>query len=123
MQSPSVPPASIPTEAVPKAAADEDLERPTRIESVRFKAFIGIQLLFLGASPLAGGFQYKWWSMMDTSLLVLSIGMSTLAFVLETPAGRRAVFRAAAMLYVVGVLDMAANILLSGVYGWKGVTA
>lgn len=121
MHSPEPPPTSTP-DPVHRPAAEANFEQPTRTELVRFKAFIFIQILFLGASPLAGGFQYKWWSMMDTSLLVLSIGMSTLAFVLETPAGRRGIFRAAAVLYVFGVLDMAANILLSGVYGWKGVT-
>jgi hypothetical protein len=60
--------------------------------------------------------------MLDTSLLVLSIGMSALAFVIETREGRRFIFRAAAMIYVLGVVDMAVNILVSGVVGWKGVT-
>jgi hypothetical protein len=97
-------------------------EEPSRVELARFKAFIFIQILFLGASPLAGGFHYRLWSMLDTSLLVLSIGMSALAFVIETREGRRFIFRAAAMIYVLGVVDMAVNILVSGVVGWKGVT-
>jgi len=95
---------------------------PTRVELSRFKAFLFIQFLFLGASPLAGGFHLSIWTMLDTSFLVLSIGMSALAFVLETRKGRRLVFRIGAILYALGVLDMAVNILLSGVYGWKGVT-
>ena len=97
-------------------------EEPTRSELARFRAFIFIQFLFLGASPLTGGFHYKLWSMMDTSLLVLSIGLSALTFVIETREGRRLVFRTSAVIYVLGVLDMAINILMSGVVGWKGVT-
>lgn len=96
-------------------------DEPTRNELARFKAFIFIQVLFLGASPLAGGFNFKLWSMADTALLILSLGLSALAFVLETREGRRLVFRAAALLYILGVFDMAINVLISGVAGWKGM--
>jgi hypothetical protein len=107
----------------PKSRAPiASLEEPSRSELARFRAFIFIQFLFLGASPLTGGFHYSLWSMLDTSLLVLSIGLSALTFVIETREGRRFVFRAAAMIYILGVLDMAINILLSGVLGWKGVS-
>ena len=97
-------------------------EEPSRSELARFRAFIFIQFLFLGASPLTGGFHYKLWSMLDTSLLVMSIGLSALTFVIETREGRRLVFRTSAVIYVMGVLDMAINILMSGVVGWKGIT-
>jgi len=96
-------------------------EEPSRVELARFKAFIVIQFLFLGASVLTGGFNFTLWSMLDTSLLVMSIGMSALAFVMETRSGRRFIFRAAALVYVLGVLDMAVNILVSGVVGWKQI--
>jgi|FLOH01.1.fsa_nt_gi hypothetical protein len=96
-------------------------EEPSRVELARFKAFIFIQVLFLGASGLTGGFHFKLWSMLDTSLLVLSLGMSALAFVIETRSGRRFIFRAAALMYVLGVIDMAVNILISGVVGWKQI--
>ncbi|NQU48160.1 MAG: hypothetical protein HQ519_05890 [Planctomycetes bacterium] len=95
-------------------------EEPSSSELARFKAFIFIQILFLGASPLAGGFNFKVWSMLDTALLILSLGISALAFVLESRQGRRLVFRTAALLYILGVIDMAYNILRSGVVGWKG---
>lgn len=65
---------------------------PTKSELVRLKAFIFIQVLFLSMSPLAGGFHYSLWSMLDTSLLVLSIGISALAFVVETRPTRRLIF-------------------------------
>lgn len=112
---PQTPPA---TAKPPTPPGDE----PTKVELARFKAFLFIQFLFLGASPLAGGFHFSIWTMLDTSLLVLAIGMSALAFVLESKNGRRLVFRIGATLYALGVMDMAINILLSGVYGWKGVT-
>jgi len=93
---------------------------PGSPELARFKVFVTIQVLFLLASPLAGGFHYKLWSMLDTALFVLSIGVSALAFVVETRRARTLVFRVAAVVYVLGVLDMSANILLSGVLGWRG---
>lgn len=96
-------------------------DEASKSELARFRAFIFIQFLFLGASPLTGGFHYSFWSMMDTALLVLSIGLSALTFVIETGDGRRLVFRTAAIIYVIGVIDMAVNILLSGIVGWKGV--
>lgn len=96
------------------------IDEPTKSELARFRAFIFIQFLFLGASPLTGGFHYSFWSMMDTALLVMSIGLSALTFVIETRDGRRLVFRTAAIIYVMGVIDMAVNILMSGVVGWKG---
>ena len=126
---PATPPAATPSDATPPPATPPGADRsqgapstiePSPAELTRFKAFLGIQFLFLLASPLAGGFHYKLWSMMDTALLTLSIGLSALAFVLETPKGRRLIFRVAALLYVLGVVDMAINILLSGVLGWRG---
>ncbi|PCJ52811.1 MAG: hypothetical protein COA70_11560 [Planctomycetota bacterium] len=107
------------TPTVPPPPVDE----PTRVELTRFRAFLFIQVLFLCASPITGGFHFSIWTMLDTSFLVLSIGMSALAFVLETKAGRRRVFRLGAALYTLGVLDMAVNILISGAYGWKGITS
>lgn len=112
-------PLTSPVAAKPPAPSTHE---PTKVELARFKAFLFIQFLFLGASPLAGGFHFSIWTMLDTSFLVLAIGMSALAFVLETKESRRLVFRIGASLYALGVLDMAINILLSGVYGWKGVT-
>lgn len=111
-----------PTPPTPVKLPAPPSDEPTKVELARFKAFLFIQFLFLGASPLAGGFHFSIWTMLDTSLLVLAIGMSALAFVLESRKGRRLVFRIGASLYALGVLDMAVNILLSGAYGWKGIT-
>jgi hypothetical protein len=90
-------------------------------EVMRLRTFFTIQVLFLLLSPLAGGFHYAVWSMMDTALLLLGIGISALALVLETQAARRFVIRVAVALYVLGIVDMSINVLLSGVLGWRGV--
>jgi hypothetical protein len=92
---------------------------PTPYELGRFKTFITIQVLFLIGSPLAGAFRFKPWSLLDSAILVLAIGLSGLAYVLETPKGRRTIFRIAMWIYLLGVLDMSINILLSGIFGWK----
>lgn len=103
------------------ASKSVDPSEPTKSELARLKAFIFIQVLFLGLSPFAGGFHYKLWSMLDTSLLVLSIGVSALAFVVETRPSRRLIFCTAAVVYVCSIVDMSVNILLSGVLGWHAV--
>ena len=59
--------------------------------------------------------------MLDSALLVLSIGITGLVFTLDSPSHRKAAFRVAMILYVLGVLDMSLNILLSGVLGWEGI--
>ena len=87
-------------------------------ERNRIITFIVIQVFFLAISPLAGGFNYKVWSMIDSSLLVLSIGITGLMLVLESKRTRDVAFRAAVVLYVLAVLDMSVNILVSGWTGW-----
>ena len=47
------------------------------------KIFLGIQIGFLLLSVLTGGFQFKLWSMLDSALLIQSIGVTALVFVLE----------------------------------------
>lgn len=98
---------------------DPASNEPTAYELGRFKTFITIQVLFLLGSPLAGAFRFKPWSLLDSAILVLGIGLSGLAYVLETPKGRRTIFRIAMWIYLIGVLDMSINILLSGIFGWK----
>lgn len=111
---------STPAKAVASTSRPIDPEELSKSELARLKAFIFIQILFLGMSPFAGGFHYKLWSMLDTSLLVLSIGITALAFVVETRQSRRTIFRAAAVIYICSIIDMSVNILISGVVGWKG---
>jgi hypothetical protein len=84
----------------------------------RMFAFAVVQVVFLAVSPLAGGFHYEMWSMLDSSILVLSLGLTGLAFVLIDTKVRKAAITAALVLYVLGVLDISINILLSGWIGW-----
>ena len=81
--------------------------------------FIGIQAAFLALSVFTGGFNFKLWSMLDSALLIQSIGVTTLVFVLDEDKLRRLAFRAAIVLYLLGLLDMGINVLISGVVGWQ----
>jgi len=94
-------------------------EEPSARELARFKTFITIQVIFLVASQLAGGLRFRPWSSLDSAILVLSIGMSGLAFVLETFKARRLILNIAAVCYLLGVLDMAINISIFGVLGQR----
>ena len=88
-------------------------------EMKRIITFIVIQVFFLVVSPLAGGFHYKIWSMLDSAILVLSIGLTGLMLVVEQKKVRDLVFKIAVGLYILAVLDMSINILLSGWLGWE----
>ncbi|MBN1254463.1 MAG: hypothetical protein JXA50_04250 [Deltaproteobacteria bacterium] len=92
----------------------------TAIEAKRTSAFIGLQLFFLAISPFTGGFHKEVWSMLDSSILVLSIGITGLIYILENQSLRKTFFNIALILYILAVLDMSLNILLSGVLGWAG---
>jgi hypothetical protein len=94
---------------------------PTRFELARIRGFIKLQILFLIASPLAGGGHFRLWSLLDTALLVLSIGITALAFVLETREGRAKIRNLAIGIYLAGVVDMAVNVSITGILGWKFV--
>jgi len=87
-------------------------------EMKRAVTFIVIQAVFLAISPLTGGWHYKIWSMLDSAILVLSIGLTGLMFVIEGAKFRRLIFKVAVALYVMAVVDMSLNILLSGWLGW-----
>jgi nitrate reductase NapE component len=90
----------------------------TEEERNRTLLFVAIQVFFLLVSPLAGGFQYKVWSMLDSAILVVSLGLTGLVFVLDKKRARDTVFKAAMVCYILGVLDISLNILLSGWVGW-----
>ncbi len=100
--------------------AQEGQERGflSEAEKTRLITFVVIQVFFLLVSPLAGGFHYKTWSMLDSAILVISIGLTGLVFVLASKKGRELAFRAAVVLYILGVVDISLNILLSGWLGW-----
>lgn len=96
------------------------VQSPPMDEVTRVKLFLGIQAFFLVVSVFTGGFNFKLWSMLDTALMIQSIGVTALVVVLEEARLRRLAFRAAIVLYLLAVLDMGVNVLVSGVVGWKG---
>ncbi len=88
-------------------------------ELTRVKMFLGIQGFFLVVSVFTGGFNFKLWSMLDTALMIQSIGVTALVVVLEEAKHRRLAFKVAIVLYLLAVLDMGINVCISGVVGWK----
>lgn len=90
-------------------------------EVTRVKLFIGIQIFFLVISIFTGGFHFKVWSMLDTALLIQSIGITGLVVVLEEPGLRRLAFKVAIILYLLGLVDMGINVLISGAVGWSSL--
>jgi hypothetical protein len=96
----------------------EAAAQASQIETQRHLVFVGIQVFFLIVSLITGGFNFKVWSMLDTSILIISLGVTGLLFVLDNPKVRQSIFYAAVILYLLAVLDMAVNILISGAIGW-----
>src|SRR6185436_882083 len=90
-------------------------------EVARVKLFIGLQMFFLIVSIFTGGFHFKLWSMLDTALLIQSIGVTSLVVVLDSPRLRRLAFNTAIIIYLLGLVDMGVNVLISGVVGWKSL--
>jgi hypothetical protein len=99
--------------------AEQKSDGPVVDEVTRVKLFLGIQAFFLLLSVFTGGFQFKLWSMLDSALLIQSIGVTSLVLVLEEARLRRLAFKVAILLYLLGVLDMGINVLVSGVVGWR----
>jgi hypothetical protein len=91
-------------------------------EVTRVKVFIWLQLFFLFVSIFTGGFHYKLWSMLDSALLIQSIGITGLVLVLDQPRLRRVAFMTAIILYLLSLLDMGINVLVSGVVGWHAIS-
>ena len=96
-------------------------ESPVTDEAGRVKLFIGIQFFFLVVSVFTGGFHFKLWSMLDTALMIQAIGVTGLVLVLDEAKLRRFAFRAAIILYLLGLIDMGVNVLVSGVVGWNSL--
>jgi len=88
-------------------------------ELTRVKIFLGIQAFFLVVSVFTGGFNFKLWSMLDTALMIQSIGVTALVVVLDEARQRRAAFKVAILLYLLAVVDMGINVCVSGVVGWR----
>ncbi|HMZ07356.1 MAG TPA: hypothetical protein PK078_07030 [Anaerolineales bacterium] len=99
-------------------AGEPPVQPMLRSEFQRYQTFVWIQIFFLGVSVITGGFNFKVWSMLDSSILIVSIGVSSLLFVLDDTKVRKLIFNTSMVLYLLGVLDMAANILISGSVGW-----
>jgi hypothetical protein len=109
------------SEQPPPTPLPPDSNAPVADEVTRVKLFLGIQAFFLVVSIFTGGFHFKLWSMLDTALLIQSIGITGLVVVLEEARWRRIAFKTAIILYLLGLLDMGINVLISGVVGWKPV--
>ncbi len=90
----------------------------SRVEMQRYQIFVGIQVFFLVISLITGGFNFKVWSMLDTSILIISIGVTGLLFILDNTKLRQTIFYTSIILYLLAVVDMAINILISGAVGW-----
>lgn len=90
----------------------------SRNEIQRYQIFVWIQVFFLAVSLITGGFNFTVWSMLDSSILIVSIGVSGLLFVMDEVKFRKNIFNVAIVLYLLAVLDMAVNILISGSVGW-----
>jgi hypothetical protein len=89
----------------------------------RVKIFIGIQIFFLLISIITGGFHFRAWSMLDSALLIQSLGVTGLVVVLEGARAQRLAFRVAIVIYLLAVLDMGINVVVSGIVGWQSVPA
>jgi len=99
---------------------EESKPQPTVADELtRVKIFLGIQAFFLVVSVFTGGFNFKLWSMLDTALMIQSIGVTALVVVLEDARHRQLAFKVAIVLYLLAVLDMGINVCVSGVVGWK----
>jgi hypothetical protein len=96
----------------------ESVPQGPQLEMQRYQIFVGIQMFFLVISLITGGFNFKVWSMLDTSILIISIGVTGLLFILDDTKLRQTIFYAAIILYLLAVVDMAINILVSGAVGW-----
>src|SRR5262245_46291982 len=109
------------TQQDPNKLAVENPWAQSRVvdELTRVKIFLGIQAFFLVVSVFTGGFNFKLWSMLDTALMIQSIGVTALVVVLEDARQRRLAFKVAIILYLLAVLDMGINVCVSGVVGWK----
>jgi hypothetical protein len=92
---------------------------PAVSEVTRVKLFLGIQAFFLVVSVFTGGFHFAVWSMLDTALMIQSIGVTSLVLVLEEHRLRRLAFKTAILIYLLALVDMGINVLISGVVGWK----
>lgn len=90
----------------------------TRAEVTRTTVLLGMELFFLMMSPLSGGFNNKVWSILDSAILVLAIGVTSLIYILESPEYRRIALYTAMTLYILGIIDMSLNILITGWIGW-----
>lgn len=92
-----------------------------RPESSRVRGFLVAQILFLAISPLAGGFRFASWSMLDTALLIGSLGVTALVPALEHSRERRWAMRGAIALYLLAIADMCVNVVISGRVGWRAI--
>ena len=108
-----------PEPKIVQSVIEEPPPQPTVTDELtRVKIFLGIQAFFLVVSVFTGGFNFKLWSMLDTALMIQSIGVTALVVVLDEARHRRIAFKVAIIIYLLAVLDMGINVCISGVVGW-----
>lgn len=106
------------SENIPQPVPQNNTQPMLKSEFQRYQIFVWIQIFFLVVSLITGGFNFTVWSMLDSSILIVSIGVSGLLFVLDDTKYRKNIFNAAIVLYLLAVVDMAINVLISGSVGW-----
>ena len=88
-------------------------------ERKRVAIFFGLQIFFLFVSFFAGGFRFEAWSMLDTALMIQCLGITGLIMVVDTARMRSLAFKIAIVLYILSIIDMGVNVLVSGFLGWR----
>ena len=108
-----------PLSAAPEINAASPVEPVPAIsqEITRVKFFLFVQSLLLVVTAFTGAFNSKLLAMLDTALLIESIGLTSLILVLDEDKHRRLAFKTAVVLYLIALLDMGINVLISGVVG------
>ena len=103
------------------AAGMNQNSAPTMSDAARVKTFLIIQVFFLFITPFCGGFHFSFWSMMDTALMIQSIGVTALIVVLDQEWMRMLAFRTAVLFYLSSITAMGIAVLVSGIVGWSSV--
>jgi len=110
----------IPLAAVCPVLGAVPTETPTPVEPpemTRVKFFLFIQFFLLVVTIFTAAAFSKLLAMLDTALLIESIGVTSLILVLDEARHRRLAFKAAVVFYLMALFDMGINVLISGVVG------
>lgn len=87
------------SENIPQPVPQNNLQPMLKSEFQRYQLFVWIQIFFLVVSLITGGFNFTVWSMLDSAILIVSIGVYGLLFVLDETKYRKSIF-SAAIIYI-----------------------